>query len=286
MSACIRAGYALLHLDTTVDRSLKAGEPPAIELVVERAVDLVAHVEEERTRLGLPPIAYEAGSDEVHGGLVEFDRFQAFLFLLKERLEMRGLGHIWPAFIVTQVGTDLHTTRFDDQVARKLFGAVSPLGSLIKGHYTDWVDNPEMYPRTGMGGANVGPEFTVEEFHALQDLCVREESIVAERGLVPSNLMQKIEKAVFDSGRWRKWLQPGEEDVGFYALTPQRRSWLAETGARYIWTTPEVVSARSLLYENLRGIIFDPHQLVVNRIQQAIEKYIKAFNLVDSIDLF
>ena len=142
LTACLKAGYALLHLDTTVDRDLPAGQPPEISAVVERAVELIAHVEAEREHLGLPPVAYEAGSDEVHGGLVEFDRFQEFLGLLRRRLQERGLEHIWPAFIVTQVGTDLHTTRFDEQIAARLFSAVEPLGSLIKGHYTDWVENP------------------------------------------------------------------------------------------------------------------------------------------------
>ncbi len=286
LSACLRAGYALLHLDTTVDRSLPAGEPPAIDWVVERAVDLVAHVEAERIHLGLPLIAYEAGSDEVHGGLVEFERFQAFLALLKERLEARGLGHIWPAFIVTQVGTDLHTTRFDDQVARQLFEAVSPMGSLIKGHYTDWVENPEMYPQTGMGGANVGPEFTAAEYHALEELCAREARLQRSRSLEPSNFMAVLEKAVYDSGRWRKWLQPEEIGQDFYQLSVQRRGWLAETGARYVWTAPAVTAARAVLYSNLRGTLPDAHGFVVERIQQAIDRYIKAFNLVDSVKLF
>ena len=282
LTACLQAGYALLHLDTTVDRDLAAGQPPDIDVVVERAVELVAHVEAERARLGLPPIAYEAGSDEVHGGLVEFDRFQAFLGLFQQRLTDRGLGHIWPAFIVTQVGTDLHTTRFDDQVARQLFAEVSPMGSLIKGHYTDWVENPEMYPQTGMGGANVGPEFTAEEFHALQELCEREATLTKQ----PSNLMQVIEGAVYDSGRWRKWLQPGEENADFYALNPERRTWLAETGARYIWTSPSVLRAREVLYRNLESALPNPHEIVVERIQKAIDKYIQAFNLVNSVDLF
>ncbi|HMN62459.1 MAG TPA: hypothetical protein PJ988_18990, partial [Anaerolinea sp.] len=173
-------------------------------------------------------------------------------------------------------------TRFDDQVARQLFAEVSPMGSLIKGHYTDWVENPEMYPQTGMGGANVGPEFTAEEFRALQELCEREATLTKQ----PSNLMQVIEGAVYDSGRWRKWLQPGEENADFYALNPERRTWLAETGARYIWTSPSVLRAREVLYRNLESALPNPHEIVVERIQKAIDKYIQAFNLVNSVDLF
>lgn len=72
-----------------------------------------------------------------------------------------GLADVWPCFIVGKVGTDLHTTTFDPDVARDLTARVRPYGSYIKGHYTDGVSNPEQYPLCGMGAANVGPEFTM-----------------------------------------------------------------------------------------------------------------------------
>ena len=63
-----------------------------------------------------------------------------------------------------KVRTDLHTTLFDTEVARSLTAKVRPLGSYIKGHYTDGVSNPQDYPLCGMGAANVGPEFTMSEY--------------------------------------------------------------------------------------------------------------------------
>jgi hypothetical protein len=80
------------------------------------------------------------------------------------------------------VGTDLHTTSFDPAAARRLYATLAPLGSLAKGHYTDWVENPEAYPASGMGGANVGPEFTLEEYLALRDLEDREAALAASQG--------------------------------------------------------------------------------------------------------
>ncbi len=46
--ACFEAGYDLLHVDPTVDRTLppEAGMP--IELVIERTVELISHVEQHR----------------------------------------------------------------------------------------------------------------------------------------------------------------------------------------------------------------------------------------------
>src|SRR5690606_430384 len=59
LSACLQAGYRLLHIDPTVDRGLPPGSPVPVETVVARTVELIAHAEAERERLGLPPVAYE-----------------------------------------------------------------------------------------------------------------------------------------------------------------------------------------------------------------------------------
>jgi D-tagatose-1,6-bisphosphate aldolase subunit GatZ/KbaZ len=306
--ACMRAGYQLLHVDPTVDRTLPQGENITIETVIARTVELIEHAERARERLGLAPVSYEVGTEEVHGGLVDYDNFQAFIEGLKTGLAGRGLQHAWPCFIVGKVGTDLHTTDFSPQDAQSLFEIVAPLGSLIKGHYTDWVSNPADYPIHGMGGANIGPEFTSEEYLALADLCAKEKDLGRGREAVhPSDFMAVLERAVYDSGRWQKWLQPDEylghppfqlaAEKGKHremdsrsqqiwaALSPQRRSWLTQTGARYVWTAPPVVAARRKLYHNLELIIPDPHAVVVDRIAQCMEKYVVAFNLFDSLTL-
>jgi tagatose-1,6-bisphosphate aldolase non-catalytic subunit AgaZ/GatZ len=275
-----------LHIDVTVDRSIPSGEPVPIDTLVERTVELIAFAEQERQRFNLPPVAYEIGSEEVHGGLVDFHRFREFIDALSKMLSMRNLSHAWPCFIVTQVGTDLHTTRFDSHAANKLFSIVSPLGSLIKGHYTDWVENPSEYPLTGIGGANVGPEFTSQEFIALANLDAKESSLCRySTSLKPTQFIRVLENAVMQSGRWKKWLLPDEIGFSFCELSPQRRSWLSQTGARYIWTDVEVTQARQRLYENISSILPDPHSYVVSRIEESIDKYINAFNLFSSYQL-
>jgi tagatose-1,6-bisphosphate aldolase non-catalytic subunit AgaZ/GatZ len=89
ITAMLEAGYALLHIDPTVDRT--ANGPLPVEVVVERSLDLIAHAEAERARLGLPPVDYEVGTEEVHGGLVDLSSFERFLRLLHEGLAARGL---------------------------------------------------------------------------------------------------------------------------------------------------------------------------------------------------
>ena len=76
--ACLEAGYDLLHVDPTVDRTLppEAGMP--IELVIERTVELISHVEQP-PRPRPPRVSYEVGTEEVHGGLADLSVFDTFL---------------------------------------------------------------------------------------------------------------------------------------------------------------------------------------------------------------
>jgi len=284
--SCIDAGYHLLHIDPTVDRTLPSGTPLPIETVVSRTVELISHAENYRQRYNLPGIAYEVGTEEVHGGLVDYRRFEQYLFLLRTEFEKRNLLHAWPCFVVAQVGTDLHTTFFDPTAARKLYETLSPMKSLAKGHYTDWVENPKAYPKEGMGGANVGPEFTAEEYLALEDLSLREQILCQRRpDLKPSQFMSVLAKAVVDSGRWKKWLQSDEIGKDFQQLSEARQSWLLQTGSRYIWTNPAIVSARQKLYDNLSIAMPNPHNFVVDRIVRSIDHYVVAFNLFDSLSI-
>jgi tagatose-1,6-bisphosphate aldolase non-catalytic subunit AgaZ/GatZ len=286
LAACVEAGYALLHIDPTVDRTLPAGEAVPVETVVARTVELVAHAEAVRARLGLPEISYEVGTEEVHGGLVDESRFAQFLDLLRDQLCGRGLQAAWPCFVVAQVGTDLHTTFFDAAAARKLHATLAPLGSLAKGHYSDWVENPQDYPAAGMGGANVGPEFTAEEYLALKDLERKELAFLrGRRSLEASGFSRYLQAAVVDSGRWKKWLQPEERGLEFDRLAPARQEWLLQTGSRYIWIDQEVVAARARLYGNLSPVLPDPHGYVVDRIGRAMDRYACQFQLFGSLEL-
>lgn len=292
LTACLEAGYALLHVDPTVDRTLPRGQPLEIDVVIARTVELIAHAESEREQLGLPPVSYEVGTEEVHGGLVDFDNFDRFLTGLQTGLEDRGLAHAWPCFVVGKVGTDLHTTTFDPESARRLYDRVAPLGSLIKGHYTDWVANPADYPVTGIGGANVGPEFTATELAALHELCDREARLAADGpDLAVSGFKEVLQAAVVDSNRWQKWLAPEEVGRRFEELTSLRQEWLVATGARYVWTDPRVLAARQQLHDNVRPLQSvrsespDPDGFVVDRIAANIQLYVDAFNLKDSLSL-
>jgi tagatose-1,6-bisphosphate aldolase non-catalytic subunit AgaZ/GatZ len=286
LAACLDAGYDLLHIDPTVDRTLPKGEAMPIELVIERTLDLIHFAESHRREQGLPPVSYEVGTEEVHGGLADLSVFQQFLDGLRTGLADRGLSDVWPCFVVGKVGTDLHTTEFDPAVARKLTETAAPYGSAIKGHYTDSVSNPEAYPEAGMGGANVGPEFTEAEYEALEHLARREAELVsAGKVASPSAMMQALREAVVASGRWEKWRQPNEQGLPFDRLSPERQGWLVRTGCRYIWAQAEVVQARKALYANLAAAGEEGEDAVLRAIGEVMHKYFRAFKLTGTLAL-
>ena len=278
--AAIDAGFDLIHVDPTVDITIPKNRNITIDVVASRTIELIVHAEKFRTANNHPRISYEVGTEEVHGGLADLTIFRRFLELLREGLKKEGLDEIWPCFVVGKVGTDLHTSTFDPAVAKVLTEIAGSYGSLIKGHYSDNVTNPEAYPESGMGAANVGPEFTEREYEALieieelQQLLFNEEKISK-----PALIRKQLWASVIKSGRWKKWLQPGENPENFYSISSERQEWLVKTGCRYIWEDPEVVAVRAYLYRNIGMQGIDASGIVESAIENAMDRYFYRFNL-------
>ena len=90
--------------------------------------------------------------------------------------------------------------------------------------------------------AKRGPEFTVSEYNALEELEGLEKKLYEEgRVAILSGMMGTLEKLIVVSGRWKKWINEDESADDFYAISPERRRWLLGTGARYVWQNPEAV---------------------------------------------
>ena len=285
MIEALEAGYNLLHVDPTVDITLMEGTFINIKTVAERTVEIITHVETYRRKNDIAKISYEVGTEEVHGGLADMATFRSFLSQLKEGLAENGLTDVWPCFVVGKVGTDLHTTTFDPETAKQLTEEAQLFGSVIKGHYSDSVSNPEAYPLAGMGGANVGPEFTENEYDGLMELLGLEKDLY-DKGKVTqlSNFKTVLWQAVIDSERWKKWLLTEEDEHDFYSISEGRQLWLIKTGCRYIWENPKVVAARLRLMKNIESNGIDAESIILMPIEKSMEKYFYNFNLVDLND--
>ncbi len=276
LTACVEAGYDLLHLDPTADLGRPAAAPVPVDRLVERTLALMRHAEEARRAAGRGPVAYEVGVEETDGPDSR-TRFRSFCTRLAEALDSTSLPR--PSFVVGDVGTALASPAFDPDRARWLAAeAQQHLGALLKGHYTDDVAAPEQYPLSGVGGANVGPGLSAVEADALRELEALEQRLGHDAGL-----RDALRTAVVESGRWRKWLRPEEEGTAFAELPDERQRWLVDTGSRYVWTAPAVRQARGALYENVSAYR-DPDAYVQWRLQTAIHRYLHVFNLVGLAD--
>ena len=278
--AAVLSGYDLIHVDPTVDIFRKN---ISIEKVVERTLELILHAEVFRRKNKKPPISYEVGTEEVKGGLADLGTFRKFLVFLKDGLNEKGMEYLWPSFVVGKVGTDLHTTEFSPEIAGELVQILAENRSYLKGHYTDFVINPEQYPLSGVGAANVGPEFTAHEYDAFCELVTLEEDLYLSNRLAKrSGFKSTLEKAVVDSGRWKKWLKAGEKDLD--SMSRDRKELLIKTSARYVWANPEVRVAQDKLYRNLEQNGYEPEEWILLKIEKAMDRYFRAFNLVDIND--
>lgn len=274
--AAVAAGYDLIHVDPTIDifsRNI------SIQTVANRTLELIAHTEKYRINNSKPPLSYEVGTEEVHGGLADLNTFRKFLELLSQGLKEKNLAYMWPIFIVAKVGTDLHTTEFDPAVAKRVSKIAKEYGSYIKGHYTDFVQNLNQYPSAGIGAANVGPEFIVAEYQAYKELEAIEQKLYQQGKIThTSNLNLGLQKAVLDSGRWKKWMQEDEKD--FQSLSPQRKDWIVMTSSRYILAQPQIQYSINRLYKNLQSNGLSPREHIWSKIEAVMDKYFKEFNLI------
>ncbi|MEM4883869.1 MAG: class II D-tagatose-bisphosphate aldolase, non-catalytic subunit [Nitrososphaerota archaeon] len=283
IEACIKAGYDLLHIDTTLDIWLKEKGGINVDTIIKRTADLMEHAEEIRRQNDLPKLSYEVGTEEIHGGMTSPQSFKEFILKLKEELRRRGLEEVWPCFIVGNVGTYLApVNHFDSEKARALVEIARSHNLYVKGHYTDYVSNPEDYPRAGMGGANIGPELAHAEYSALEELSEIEKMLHDSKYILdPSKVIEKLNESIIKSGRWRKWLIGTELSLDFNELPAERRKWLLGTGARYVLSSPEITEARAKLEKNLMRCGLNSEIIVLMKIRDVIWKYAHAFNLID-----
>ncbi|MCS7145919.1 MAG: class II D-tagatose-bisphosphate aldolase, non-catalytic subunit [Aigarchaeota archaeon] len=283
IEACIKAGYDLLHIDATADIWLERNKTLDMDTIVERTIDLIEYAEGVREKIHAPRVSYEVGTEEIYGGVTSPRSFKKFIVKLKEGLKNRGLEDVWPCFIVGNVGTFLApTNRFNSNKARTLVKIAKSQGLYLKGHFTDYVSNPNEYPKAGIGAANIGPELAHAEYRALEELAGLEMTFF-RRGHVsqPSNIIEKLNEAVIRSGKWKKWLRAKEHALEFHQLPQKRRNWLLGTGARYFFSSSELVEAKTILRKNFERYGIDAERVIIAKIRDVLWKYIHAFNLKD-----
>jgi len=282
--ADLMAGFDLLHIDPTKDPHCHGIVP--IQTVIERTVELIEYVEKERVNRGLPPIAYEVGTEETNGGLTSEDAFAGFINELTSQLLLKNLP--LPSFIVGQTGTLTRMTenvgRFDAASARRLSQSAGESGAGLKEHNADYLSDFLLYlhPVLGINAANVAPEFGVVETEAYLLLADIEQD-ACNNGMITnkSDFISKIRKAAVESQRWRKWMvgEAGTMETSDVMKDEGLVKLITEIAGHYTFEDPDVRRELRIMFENLGSIGLEPYNIVVDRIKKSISRYVECFNL-------
>ncbi|MBL7170714.1 MAG: class II D-tagatose-bisphosphate aldolase, non-catalytic subunit [Candidatus Omnitrophica bacterium] len=267
--ADMEAGFNLLHIDPTKDPHKRD-----TNLVIERTIELIEFLENERRKRGTSEIGYEVGTEDIQGGLTQNSVFKDFLSKLTTSLKKRNLP--MPDFIVGQTGTLVKMTEnvgdFSSYKAKELVSIAQKFGIGFKEHNADYLDKKilEGHPSIGITASNVAPEFGVAQTKAYLKLA-------EEAG--DTRFISSFEEAVVKSNRWQKWLFKEDEGLTPEALArnKEKRYDVTETCGHYILEEPEVKESISNLFK--RAFTFNPERFVRDSIKAAISNYVTAFNL-------
>ena len=268
--ADIEAGFNLLHIDPTKDPHKKD-----TGLVIERTIELIEYLENERKNMGLDEIGYEVGTEDIQGGLTQDSVFKDFLLELTTALKKKSLP--LPDFIVGQTGTLVKMTKnvgaFTSQKAKELVSIAQEFAIGFKEHNADYLDEEilKKHPSLGITASNVAPEFGVAQTRAYLKLA---------QDASDEKFFSILENAVLKSNRWQKWLFKEDEGLTPEALAHNKEKLydVTETCGHYVLEEPEVKEAIKNLF-NKFAVSINPARFVRDSIKSAISKYVTAFNL-------
>ena len=268
--ADMEAGFNLLHIDPTKDPHKKD-----TKLVIERTIELIEYLENERKKRGIGEIGYEIGTEDIQGGLTDNSLFKDFLNEITLQLKKKGLP--LPDFIVGQTGTLVKMTEnvgdFSSSKAKELVSIAREFRIGFKEHNADYLDEGILkeHPSIGITASNVAPEFGVAQTKAYLKL--------AEEG-GDNRFFSILQNAVVKSNRWQKWLLKEDEGLSPEALAHNKEKLynVTETCGHYVLEEPEIKEAVKNLFNKFAESV-NPARFVRDSIKTAMAKYVTAFNL-------
>lgn len=278
-------GFDLLHIDPTKDPYV-VGKSIEMDVVINRTIELIEYVENERKERNLPPISYEVGTEETNGGLTSQESYDKFIQKLTTELENRNLP--LPCFIVGQTGTLTRLTEnvghFDAKTSKKLADIAKKYGVGLKEHNGDYLDDAILleHPTLGITAMNVAPEYGTVETQAYLKL-IEVENELYKDGLITekSNLENVLKAEAVKSGRWKKWMVDGKDKLSFEEIMDDAKltNLITEISGHYTFNNDSVKAEIQNLFNNLDKAGIDGEKYVINKIKDSIDKYVKCFNL-------
>ncbi|MDR1713592.1 MAG: class II D-tagatose-bisphosphate aldolase, non-catalytic subunit [Coriobacteriales bacterium] len=268
--ACVQAGYAKLHIDTSMRCASDAEDQPfSTETSARRAATLASVAEQAfaeyraRNPQAEEPI-YVIGSEvpvpggdfkaTVTGVTAAEDALRA-IELYQQAFAAAGVG---PAFLrvvalVVETGVDFHRFTIDEYDRTKtaaLTAAVRGSELCIEGHSSDYqtAANLRRMCEDGIAILKVGPALTHRLRESLFALELIEREVYREQPGLLSNFRQVLDQVMLaNPAAWQDYY-PGSEQEQSLA-----RAFSYYDRSRYYLTDPAVLAARQRLIDNLSG---------------------------------
>lgn len=283
--ADIENGFDLLMIDPTKD-PFEIGKVIPLDVVLKRTVDLIAYCEKERTRLGLPEIGYEVGTEETNGGLTSTEKYHEFIEKLEKELQAKGLP--MPTFIVGQTGTLTRKTEqvgtYHFQNAYNLAAMAKKYGVGLKEHNADYLDDVTLLEHipANVTASNVAPQYGTEETRAYLKLCDVED-ILKKEGLVEnaSDVRNTLLVKAIKTERWRKWMIGEQRNLQVDEILKDKELSLdiLDIAGHYAFNDADVKRELDILYKNLAKHHIDGQRFVIDHIKRPLQQYVECYNL-------
>lgn len=283
--ADIENGFDLLMIDPTKD-PFEIGKVIPLDVVLKRTVDLIAYCEKERTRLGLPEIGYEVGTEETNGGLTSTEKYHEFIEKLEKELQAKGLP--MPTFIVGQTGTLTRKTEqvgtYHFQNAYNLAAMAKKYGVGLKEHNADYLDDVTLLEHipANVTASNVAPQYGTEETRAYLKLCDVED-ILKKEGLIEnaSDVRNTLLVKAIKTERWRKWMIGEQRNLQVDEILKDKELSLdiLDIAGHYAFNDTDVKRELDILYENLAKHHIDGQRFVIDHIKRPLQQYVECYNL-------
>ncbi len=284
--ACVEAGYAKIHIDT----SMPLGDDPAVispELKVERCVHLYQVAMETYEKLvamepnRLKPL-FVIGTDvPFAGGLMTTtaittpETLKHTLDLYQLEFVKRGCPDAFDdiSAVVIELELDFDETgTYPHEAVEKLKPIMREFPNLVlEGHSTDYQSKETLHlmKEDGIRIVKVGPALTYAHREALLSLSQIEREVVmdSERANYPCVLESAmLENPIY----WEGWYSGDEK-----ALHQQRMHGKMDRG-RYYMTLTTVQNAELKLIENLNAAGYEPNKLIYDSINEVVRTYMEA----------
>lgn len=265
------SGFQILHIDPSIDIH---GELK-IEDSLERLFELYDFCCNYAKKNG-KEIIYEIGTEEQSGSTNSQEELKYTLSKISEFCEKNKFPK--PTFVVIQTGTKVKELRnvgsLDNPFRVKneippeiqipqMIKICNEFEIFMKEHNADYLSEEVLswHPRLGIHAANVAPEFGVVESKALL-------KILEEYDL--KNIADEFLKISYDSGKWKKWMIPGNQSSDRYK---------AIISGHYIFSNPEFIQIKKQAEKILKSKNIILNTFLKEQVKNSIFRYLKNFRL-------